>query len=141
MAENNMGIKRKDLKPHAAAMLVGISDGEGKEAGNEVEYPRFSLSDKHIEAAGLDNAMPDEIVTFTVRARVQSVERKSKESRKSYDSDRVELEVQHISDVSVEPAEGKESTAEDEETEKAMGFKGASKGNGSLSPKGAGVKL
>jgi hypothetical protein len=145
-ASGNMGIKRKDLEPQSALLAIGgSSDGKAEKDArdNEVKYPSFDLTNKHIEAAGLTDVNPDDVVEFTVKARVQSVKKKSKQSKESYDSDRVELEVQNISDVTMLDQTEPEESDEDKDFEGRLGMKksGISKGGGSMSPKTAGVKL
>lgn len=136
----NLGIKKKDLDN-----LPSIAIAAGKEDdGDDLKYPSFSLRNKHIEAAGLEDVNAGDVIEFTVKAKVSAKNAIAKGSSKSYDSDRVELEVQDISDVTkVESGEEPEESDEDKDFKGRMGFasKGVSKGNGSLSPKSAGVKL
>lgn len=143
----NLGIKNKDLKNNVSPSPFGVPSDDAKrkeEIDNEVKYPKFTIEDKHIEAAGLTGANPDEIFEFTVRARVEGVKKKSPTSREYYDSDRVELEIQDISDVKMIDASEPEERDEDKETASKIGFSPKSirkSGSGPMSPKTAGVKL
>jgi hypothetical protein len=149
MATGNMGIKRKDLEPKSpfGGIAVAVEPGEAdKQRGEEVKYPSFDLTNKHIEAAGLKDVNPDDVVEFTVKARVMSVKKKSKQGANDYDSDRVELEIQNISDVTMTESEKPDDEESDEDKDLAgkMGFasaKGMKRGGGSVSPSQAGVKL
>lgn len=140
MANGNLGIKRKDLRP-SAVIGIGVEENQ-KDRENEIQYPNFTIENKHIEAAGLEDVSPDDVVEFTVRARIQSVKKKSKQSKDIYDSDRVELEVQDISDVTMIES-NEEDSEEKKDDDSKMGYDTSSmrKGGGSVSPKEAGVSL
>ena len=142
----NMGIKQKDLHPKSPfSEAVADPEASEKKRGEEVKYPSFDLSNKHIEAAGLKDVNPDDVVEFTVKARVTSVKKKSKAvDSPSYDSDRVELEVQNISDVTMLDQTEPEESDEDKDLAGKLGLasaKNIKRGNGAMSPKSAGVKL
>ncbi len=143
MATGNLGIKKKDLDGGLGIAVMATDPEDRDKAEQEkIHYPSFTLTNKHIEAAGLKDAQPDEVYEFTVRARVQSVVKKGAGAPR-YDSNRCELEVQDISDVTmVEPEEGEDSD-EKKDLDSKIGFdsKGMSKGRGSISPKSAGVAL
>lgn len=138
----NMGIKKKDLGGYHG-MEAASAVRTDKDRGEEVHYPSFTLSDKHIEAAGLDNVMPDDVIEFTVKARVQSVQKKSKSKSPSYDSDRVELEVQDISDVTAIDAQEPEESDDEKTASKSLGFSAKAvkpSGGGAIGPRAAGIK-
>ena|ERR1700722_9819023 len=146
MAIGNLGIKQKDLDEHSgfgiAVETPSDPEARRKEEGEKVKYPSFTLTNKHIEAAGLKDVNPDDTIEFTVRARVSSVEKKGK-GAPSYKDNRVELEVQNIDDVTmIEDADNGE-TPEKKSLDSAIGFDTGKmkKGGGSLSPSTAGVKL
>jgi hypothetical protein len=139
MSNGNMGIKKKDLKDNYP-VAIAVSEDREKEEQNKIHYPSFSLTDKHIEAAGLKNANPDEVFEFKVRARVQSVAKKGA-GAPSYDSNRVELEVQDISDVTMIDGEEAEDSDEKKDLDSKLGFDSGAvkkKGAASISPKEAG---
>lgn len=142
MANGNLGIKQKDLDDSGIGIAIGMDpEDRDKERDNKIVFPSFNLTNKHIEAAGLTDAQIGDIYEFTARVKVDRLEKKSPDS-KSYGGNRVELEVQDISDVT--QIEGDEEESEEKkDADSKLGFDtgGMRKGGGAMSPKAAGLKL
>lgn len=144
MATGNLGIKKKDLEDGSPiGIAVAAPEDRDKEEQEKVHYPSFTLTNKHIEAAGLKDAAPDEVYEFTVRARVVSVKKKAKDGPR-YDDNRTELEVQDISDVTMtEGGDSEEDSEEKKDMDGRMGFDTGTlkKKQAPIGPKAAGLKL